>query len=292
VEPAPTIAVVRIGPRFFDVLGRGLLRGRALQAADAAAQSEGVIINERLARQFFVNEDPMGRRLRFVTSSRQVPLPPPGPWRTIVGISPTIRHSAREDIQPDPVVYVPYASESPTSAWLVVRSTLPPRSIFDDIRRAVQTIDRDQPVFTMQTLEELQREQRWPYTAFGGAFAIFAVIALVLSSVGLYALMAYAVTQRTQEIGVRMAVGARGRHVSWLFLKRGLVQVAIGVTLGLAGAFALSGVLRTVLVDITPGDPSTFAFVTVVLTAVAIAACLLPVRRATKIDPLVALRQE
>jgi putative ABC transport system permease protein len=118
------------------------------------------------------------------------------------------------------------------------------------------------------------------------------VVALVLSSVGLYALMAYAVTQRTREIGVRMAVGARGRHVSWLFLKRGLTQLAIGLTLGLSGALALSRVLRTVLVDVRPGDPLTLAAVAAVLSGVAIAACLLPVLRATRIDPLAALRQE
>jgi putative ABC transport system permease protein len=295
-EQPPLVSVVRIGPRFFDVLGRGLLRGRALQPLDAAVGSEGVLVNERLARQLFANEDPVGRRVRFVqppSRSAQPASPiPPAPWRTIVGISPAVRHSSREQIEPDPVVYVPYAHEPPSGAWVMVRTQLPPGSVFEDIRRAVQTIDRDQPVFTIQTLQEFLREQRWPYTAFGGAFAIFAMVALILSSVGLYALMAYSVTQRTQEIGVRMAVGARGRHVSWLFLKRGLLQLAIGLTLGLAGAFALSGVLRGVLVDVTPGDPLTFLGVTGVLTAVAIAACLLPVYRATRIDPLVALRQE
>ena len=144
----------------------------------------------------------------------------------------------------------------------------------------------------VSTPQELLRERRWPYTAFGGAFAIFAAIALALSSVGLYALMAYAITQRTQEIGVRMAIGARGRHVAWLFLKRGLTQMAIGLVPGLTGAFALSGVLQSMLVRVSPGDPLTFGVVTVVLTTVAVSACLLPVRRATRIDPLLALRQD
>ena len=123
-------------------------------------------------------------------------------------------------------------------------------------------------------------------------FAIFAVVALVLSSVGLYALMAYSVTQRTQEIGVRMALGAQGRQVSWLVLKRGLAQLAIGLTLGLAGALTLSRVLRGVLVEITPSDPLTFTVITMLLTPVSVAACLLPARRATRVDPLVALRAE
>jgi putative ABC transport system permease protein len=115
---------------------------------------------------------------------------------------------------------------------------------------------------------------------------------LVLSSVGLYAVMAYSVTLRTQEIGVRMALGAEGRQVSWLILKRGLVQLALGLTFGLGGALALSRVLRTVLVQITPNDPVTFASITILLTIVSITACLLPARRATQVDPLVALRAE
>jgi predicted permease len=291
-EPAALVSVVRIGPRFFDVLGRGLLRGRAFQPSDSVTGSEGVIVNERLARLFFPGEDPVGRRVRFVQAQPDRSALPAPPWRTIVGISPAIRHSSPQDVEIDPVVYVPYAYEPLRSAWVLVRTGLPAASVLDGIRRAVQAIDRDQPVFAVQTIEELLRERRWPYTAFGGAFAIFALVALVLSSVGLYALLAYAVTQRTREIGVRLAVGARGRHVAWLFLRRGLAQLTVGLGLGLAGAFALSGVLRSLLVQVTPGDPATFLAVSAVLTVVTIAACLLPVRRATKIDPLAALREE
>jgi putative ABC transport system permease protein len=156
----------------------------------------------------------------------------------------------------------------------------------------VQTIDRDQPVYSFQTVDDFVKERQWPYSAFGGAFAIFAVIALVLSAVGLYAVMAYSVTQRTAEIGVRMALGAGRRHVSWLFLRPGLTQVAIGLVLGLAGAFALSRVLQTLLVGVTAGDPLTFAAVAIVLTLVAIVACLVPVRRAAAIAPITALRSE
>jgi len=127
---------------------------------------------------------------------------------------------------------------------------------------------------------------------FGSLFAIFAVIALVMSAVGLYAVMAYSVTQRTTEIGVRMALGAEGRQVSWLILKRGLWQMGLGLALGLGGAFGLSRVLRTLLVQVTPTDPLTFAAITTILTCVAIAACVIPARRATHVDPLVALRAE
>ena len=137
------------------------------------------------------------------------------------------------------------------------------------VRTEIGAIDPDQPIFTAQTVEQMLAQQTWPYRVFGSLFAIFAVIALVMSAVGLYAVMAYSVTQRTTEIGVRMALGAAGPQVSWLILKRGLLQMGLGLTLGLAGAFGLSRVLRTLLVQVTPTDPATFVTITVILTAVA-----------------------
>jgi ABC-type antimicrobial peptide transport system permease subunit len=175
---------------------------------------------------------------------------------------------------------------------LLIRSGMPPASIMDAVRREAQAIDPDQPIFTIQTLDQAMTESRWPHRVFGSLFATFAIIALLLSSVGLYAVMAFSVAQRTQEIGVRMALGAQTRQVSWLILKRGLVQLSMGLAIGLAGAWALSRVLSGVLVEITPGDPVTFAGITILLTLVSITACLLPARRATRVDPLVALRTE
>jgi len=133
---------------------------------------------------------------------------------------------------------------------------------------------------------------RWPFRVFGSMWAIFAVIALVLSSVGLYAVMAYSVTQRTPEIGVRMALGAQARQVQWMILKLGLVQLALGLTLGLAGALALSRVLQGIIVGISPTDLITFATIAVLLTIVSVVACLLPARRATRVDPPVAIPAE
>ena len=177
-------------------------------------------------------------------------------------------------------------------ASLLVRSALPPASVIEAVRREVQAIDRDQPVVTIQTLDQMLAQDRWPYRVFGGLFAIFALIGLGLSAMGLYAVMAYSVRQRTQEIGVRMTLGADRREVSWLVLKRGLGQLAIGLTVGLAGALALSRVMRRLLVEITPSDPVTFLSITTLLTCVSIAACLLPARRATRVDPVVALSAE
>jgi putative ABC transport system permease protein len=139
-------------------------------------------------------------------------------------------------------------------------------------------------------MEQLLTQMSWPYRVFGSLFAIFAVIALVMSAVGLYAVMAYSVTQRTPEIGVRMALGAGARQVSWLILRRGLAQTLAGLTLGLGGAFALSRVMGALLVQVTPTDPLTFVSITVILAVVAVSACVIPARRASAVDPLVALR--
>jgi ABC-type antimicrobial peptide transport system permease subunit len=162
----------------------------------------------------------------------------------------------------------------------------------DAVRKVVQSVDPDQPVFSIQTLDEMLADSRWPFRVFGTIFAIVAFVALALSAVGLYAVMAYAVSQRTQEIGLRMALGADSEQMSWLILKRGLVQLAIGLILGLAGALGLSGVLRGLLIGVTPTDPVTFATITLLLTAIAMAACYLPARRAARVDPLIALRSD
>jgi putative ABC transport system permease protein len=147
-------------------------------------------------------------------------------------------------------------------------------------------------VFNVKTLSQLLVQNRWPYRVFGSMFTILAMIALVLASVGIYAVTAYSVTQRTQEIGVRMALGAQPRQVSWLILRQGLVQLAIGLVIGTAGTLAAAPVLSALLVQIKPHDPATLIGIAVVFTAVTICACLIPARRATQLDPLSALRIE
>ena len=290
-ETASRVSVVTISPDFFAVIGLTVPQGRGFTAADGAAGAEHVVINQRLASQFFPGEDPVGRRLRLTQGDLEKSSPPPA-WRTIVGVSPSIRHNSPQDAAPDAVVYLPLRQDPPVFTSVLVRSRLPPGSVMDGVRHEVQALDPDQPVFTIETMDQALAQSRWPYRVFGSVFVIFAGVALVLSAVGLYAVMAYSVTQRTQEIGVRMALGADAPQVLWLILRRGLIQVGIGISTGLAGAYALSRVLRAVLVQVSPSDPATFAAITVLLTSVAIAACLIPARRATRVDPLVALRAE
>jgi len=203
-----------------------------------------------------------------------------------------LRHSSPQEAEPRAAVYLPFRQDPDRFLTMLVRSRVEPGTIMTAVRSEVQAVDRDQPVFTIETLDEMLARTTWPYRVFGSLFALFAAIGLLLSAVGLYAVMAYSVTQRTQEIGVRMALGAESRQVSWLVLRRGLLQLAIGLTIGLGGALLLSEVLRTLLVQIEPTDPVTFVAITVVLVTVAIAACLIPARRATRIDPLRALRTE
>jgi ABC-type antimicrobial peptide transport system permease subunit len=173
-----------------------------------------------------------------------------------------------------------------------VRTSAEPHGLIGAIRREVAAAAPQATYVDVRPLIDLVEPKVRPWRLGATMFTVFGALALVLAAVGLYSVMAYSVTQRTPEIGVRIALGAEQRHVAWLLMRRGLTHVAIGLILGLAGAFALSGVLQTMLVQVTAGDPLTFAGVAIVLTVVAIAACLVPVRRATRIDPVTALRSE
>jgi putative ABC transport system permease protein len=285
----PSVTTVTISPTFFEAIGAPLRRGRTFTDADGNPGSEVVIINQRFASEHFGGEDPLGRRIRFPPREPAAGQPAPV-WRTIVGISPTIRHGSRQDAEPPSVAYVPLRQDPSGFAFLLIRSRIEPGVIMNAVRREVQAVDRDQPVFTVQTMDQLLAQQQWPFRVFGSVFAIFAIIALVLAAVGLYAVMAYSVTQRTQEIGVRIALGAPGRQVTWLILRRGLIQLVIGLSLGLAGAWGASRALRPLLVQVAPTDPSTYAGLALLLTVIALAACLIPARRATRLDPVVAMR--
>ena len=210
-------------------------------------------------------------------------------WKTVVGVAPTLLHTWPSE---EPVVYTPHRQDAERSVMLVVRSRTEPEAIMRAVQNEVQALDRDQPVFMAQTIDQMIARRRHTFAVFGSLLVIFAVIALLMAAVGVYAVMAYSVTQRTQEIGVRMALGADPRQVSWLVLRRGLIQLAIGLAVGLLGAIATTRLVTALLVQVTPTDPLTFVAITLFLAGVATAACLIPARRATHIDPLSALREE
>jgi predicted permease len=286
----PEVTTMFVSDTYFDTLGVPVRQGRALRETDGKEGSEGVVVNARFASQFFPAQDVVGKRIRLKPNGRGPNAGPPKPWMTIVGVAPTVRQRNVQDVDPDAVAYISYRLEPPNGTAILIRSLGDPGSLTAAVREAVQATDPDQPVFGVQTMEQMFAQNRWPYRVFGSMFTIFAIIALVLASVGIYAVTAYSVTQRTQEIGVRMALGAQSRQVSWLILRQGLVQLALGLALGTAGALAAAPVLATLLVQIKPNDPVTLLAIGLVFTAVTICACLIPARRATRLDPLAALR--
>jgi putative ABC transport system permease protein len=283
----PRVSTVDISPRYFETVGAALQRGREFQAADGAPGSEVAVVNQRLAAQFFASEDPIGKRIRTFTGPKDET---PGKWFTIVGVTPTIRQGDLQALESAAVMYRPYRVNSPSGIALIIRTTPDPQTMIAAVRDAIKSVDPEQPIFAVQTLNEVLAQARWPYRVFGSVFMILAVLGLLLSAVGIYAIMAYSVTQRTQEIGVRLALGAQANQISWLVLRAGIVQLVIGIGLGLAAAFGVSRLLKSLVAQIPASDPVTFIAITALLIVVTIAACIIPARRATRLDPLAALR--
>jgi putative ABC transport system permease protein len=290
-EKLPDVTMVSISAGYFDTLGMRMQRGRAFNEADGTPGHEAAIVNQRFVTMHFQGEDPLGRRIRLTDSTPQAQPPPPVD-ATIVGIVPTVRQRNFSEPDPDPVVYLPYRADPQRFMFLVVRGTGDAARLTSLVREEMRIVEPDVPLFRIQTMDELLAQQRWPMRVFGSMFAMFAVIALLLSAVGLYAVTAYSVTQRTAEIGVRMALGAQPGQVMWLVLRRALVQLAIGLPLGVAGAFGVGQLLKTLLVQTSSRDPMTIASIAVLMIIVSLAACFWPARRATRLDPVHALRYE
>ena len=288
---APTVTMLSVGARYFESLGLSLTRGRALTLEDGREGTESVVVNGRFASRFFPGDDPLGRRIRLRAQGQ-----PPGPWLTIVGMSPSVRQNALRERDPDPVVYLPYRLYTGGTAalqWplaLQVLTAGDPDGFVPELREAVRAVDPELPVFGAESISTLLQNQRWAYLLTSGVFGIFAAIALILSATGIYAVTAYSVTQRTQEIGIRMALGALPGQVIWVVMRRGFAQVGAGLILGAAGAFAVGRLIESLLVQTSPHDPVTVATVLLVLVAVTVVACIGPARRAIGIDPVEALR--
>jgi putative ABC transport system permease protein len=271
---------------WFAAMGIPLVRGRLIERSDDEKAQRVLVVNESFAKRFFPNGDAIGKRIRLGKLTADFP------WGTIVGIVGDVRGFALDE-PPQPTMYWPVAQIRATpSLAIVVRTQSDPASLAGPVRDAIAEIDRTQPIYDLQTLDQLVAksldQRRFTLTLM----LLFGVIALVLSAIGIYGVMAFAVTQRTQEIGIRMALGANAIDVLKMVVGSGMFLAVIGVAVGLVGAFALTRLMASLLFGVSPTDLMTFALVTGGLLMVALLACYIPARRATKVDPLVALRYE
>jgi putative ABC transport system permease protein len=278
--PSPDYRVVT--PGYFDAIGVRLRRGRDFTASDNEQAPGVVIINETFARRFFPNQEAIGQRIIIGLADRPM---------EIVGVVGDIKDLGLDRV-PRPALYVPYAQNPRTNMGVALRAAAEPTALTGAARDEVRKFDPAQPVSNLKTVERMIREKTSPKRIMTAMMSVFAAIALLLAGVGLYAVMATAVSQRTHEIGVRMALGARGGDILRLITGQGLKLTLAGLALGMAGAFALTRVMAPLLYGVTATDPLTFILISLSLAGVALLACLVPARRATKVDPMIALRCE
>src|SRR6202045_2628339 len=282
-EPTPDEELRTITPDYFRVIKTPLLRGRFFSESDNTDAPGVVIINDALAKKYWPNEDALGKRITFSD-----PRKPDPKWLTIVGIVRSIRHRGL-DIDPQPEYYLPFAQDPEPTMVLTVRSSQDPRSLPSAIRREIQSIDPDQPMANVRTLEAVTADSVAPRRMSMVLLGAFAGIALLLAGVGIYGVISYLVVQRTHEIGVRMALGAQRRDVLRLVIGHAGKLIGIGTVIGLILTLLSTRTLSALLYSVGAFDAMTFVFVTVTLAAVALLASYIPALRATRADPMIAL---
>jgi putative ABC transport system permease protein len=287
VANVPITRVNSVTPGYFAALRVPLMEGRLLDERDGAEAPNSVVVNQAFVRRFFEKEDPIGKRFTAALVARTGGSKT---W-TIVGvIGDTKQRGLASDIMPEVTAS---ALQWPLFMMTVVlRTSVEPTSMVSAVRKEVSDLDKNLPVFGVQTMDEMLSAEVASQRFNAGALAGFAGLAVLLAGVGIYGVMAYAVSQRTREMGVRMALGAGQAKVLRMILNQGLRLAAIGVALGLAASFGLTGLMRGLLFGVKPSDPATFVFVTGALLVVALAACWIPAWRATRVDPVIALRYE
>ncbi len=278
------IGIGSVSPDYFQTMKIPLLSGRVYDTRDTADGAKVAIVNQAFARRYFPNADPLGKRVGFGCKD--------GLCRTIVGVVGDVKQESITDAV-TPELYLPFSQMPMNSMTLFLRTNgANPSDLARALRSEVLAIDKNQPVFDVKTLDQRVGETIAASRSLMFLFSGFALLAMALAVVGIYGIISYAVSQRTREIGIRMALGARAADVLRMVLKSGMMLVLAGVAIGIAGALALTRFLASLLFGVTPTDVLTFVVVSIVLIAAALIACLVPARRATKVDPLEALRYE
>lgn len=279
----PQVNANVIGPRYFGTLGIPLLIGRDFIVEDAEGRPPVVIVNETIVRMHFAGDTPIGKRVSF-NGLR-------GPWREIVGVVRDSKYAALGE-GALPVAYLPLAQNHETGMTLYVRASVPPASLIGSIRHEIQSIEPDLPVPTIQTMTETISTSLYAARMGAWLLSVFGGLALLLAAVGIYGVLSFAISRRTHEMGIRLALGAETRDVFLLVVRDGMLMVIVGITIGVAGGLAGARSLASFLYGIAPSDVPTYATMTAILVAVALAACIIPARRAMRVNPIVALRYE
>jgi putative ABC transport system permease protein len=282
----PIIVTRVITPEYFETMGIPVLKGRQLTEQDSSNTPKVVVISETMARRYWPNEDAIGKRI--ATGEVRTP----ADWFQVVGVVKDV-HEYKLSTEPKPQMYLSHKQASFFAPEdLVVRTDVDPGSLAAAVRSAVWEIDRDQPVSNIQTMDEILADSLAQQRFSMLLLAIFAAVAMTLAGVGIYGVMSYSVAQRTHEIGIRMALGAQTSAVLKLAVGYGMKLVMVGIVIGLIAAFALTRVMSTLLFGVTATDPTTFTLISLLLIAVAALASYIPARRATRVNPITALRYE
>lgn len=272
-------------PDYFKTMGIPLIRGRYFEDRDTSEALPVAIIDQALAQKYWPNEDPLGKRIVF-EGTRDNPL-----WREIVGIVGHVKHTDLEG-ESRAQYYMPHQQRPQPNMALVIRTPNDPNALAGSVRSVIKSADSDLPVFRVRTMDQFVADSMTQRKFALLLICVFACLALLLSAIGLYGVMAYSVTQRTHELGLRMALGAQASDVLKLVVKQGMLLAVVGLAIGVVGAIFLSRLMKTMLFNVSATDPLVFVGIALILAAVALLACFVPARRATKVDPMVALRYE
>jgi putative ABC transport system permease protein len=288
----PRATVVTIGRNYFDVVGARMAQGRAFTQDDGTPGRSAAIVNERFVEMYLGDGDPIGQRVRMPDNSSGRDGDGGQDWLTVIAVVQNVRQRPPVDGGFDPVMYVPLPFNTVSSTNVLVRSPSEPALAASLLRDHVRAIDPDLPVYEVQRLDDFIYKQQWAGRVFGSMFGIFGLVALVLATVGLYAVTAYAVSQRTREISLRVALGAQASHVWWLVTRSASWQIGFGLVIGLAGSVFTSRAVPVAITRVEGTDPMILGAAVTLLVTIALVACLVPGRRALRLDPATVLRSE